>query len=234
MGVATTSATGQYYFSGFNNISKQPFYVGGLNLLPNHGYQIRIPNATSKSGGAEQAALIVGGKAYDPTVPLNGGATDGIIRDSNAIVAADGTTGLINITTGIKGANDHNLDAGFALLQPFLGNEVFEDVNNNGVYDAATDKLLQGVTVNLLDQTGAPIVGQTAVTDVNGKYLFANLAPGKYIVEIVTPAGYTSSTGNGTTKLLSAPGAYEAGVSDTSNQTDQCHTSSAYGKAFFY
>ncbi len=94
-----------------------------------------------------------------------------------------------------------------------LGDLVWNDLNNNGKVDGTETGIAQ-VAVKLLDKTGVTTLG-TATTDANGKYLFANLAPGEYVVEITAPAGYKSSTG----KNGAATGAYEPAV-DPDNDVD--------------
>ena len=71
-----------------------------------------------------------------------------------------------------------------------LGNEVFEDVNNNGLKED-DEKGVPGIMVRLLDGNRA-VVGY-AKTDADGRYVFSALIPGQYSVEIVLPQGYESS-----------------------------------------
>ena len=88
-----------------------------------------------------------------------------------------------------------------------VGELVWEDANNNGLFDN-TEKGVGNVSVRLfkakLDETnpnnpfyfpdGLPI--QTTKTNpLTGKYLFSNLVPGFYMVEIDSPTGYGSSVG---------------------------------------
>lgn len=100
-----------------------------------------------------------------------------------------------------------------------LGDLVWNDTNNNGKRDA-TETGLSGVTIRLYTDNNAdekPDGTALAVTvnDANGKYLFTNLSPGKYIVEATPPTGYRSSTGiNG-----SETGPYE-GNSPGDNDVD--------------
>jgi SdrD B-like domain/Secretion system C-terminal sorting domain len=100
-----------------------------------------------------------------------------------------------------------------------LGDLVWNDANNNGKKDA-TETGIAGVTLRLYadnnadekpDGTALAIM----INDANGKYLFTNLSPGKYIVEATPPTGYRSSTGiNG-----SETGPYE-GNSPGDNDVD--------------
>ncbi|PWS38718.1 hypothetical protein DFH01_05515 [Falsiroseomonas bella] len=74
-----------------------------------------------------------------------------------------------------------------ALLPASLGDYVFEDNNYNGIQDAG-DTPIEGVTVVLL-KDGVE-TGQADITDANGRYDFAGLAPGDYSVRFETPNGY--------------------------------------------
>ncbi len=90
--------------------------------------------------------------------------------------------------TGTYNAADFGF---FRVLPSSIGDTVFVDNNNNGVYDAG-DTPIPNVTVELY-RNGA--LFKTAVTDVNGKYLFDMLGPGDYTVKVVTtdpdiPTGY--------------------------------------------
>ncbi len=77
-----------------------------------------------------------------------------------------------------------------------LGDFVFADSNGNGLQDEG-EPGVPGVTVNLLDGAGNPVLGDdgqpiTATTDDNGEYIFEMLNPGQtYIVEFVAPEGST-------------------------------------------
>jgi len=73
------------------------------------------------------------------------------------------------------------------LLPAAISGRVYADLNNNGQLDA-DDVLLNGVTVYLLDASGARIGSTT--TNAAGKYAFTNLTPGVYGVEEVQPAAY--------------------------------------------
>ena len=109
-----------------------------------------------------------------------------------------------------------------------IGDLVWEDVNNNGLFDN-TEKGVGNVSVRLfkakLDQTnpnnpfyfpdGLPI--QTTKTDpLTGKYLFSNLVPGFYMVEIDAPTGYGSSVGVND----SLTGTYEPSLNANSDENN--------------
>lgn len=72
----------------------------------------------------------------------------------------------------------------------------FEDLNGNGVADPGEGSL-SGVTITLTGPDGST---QTAVSDFDGQFGFANLPPGTYSLSEAVPAGYyqTFPGGSGT------------------------------------
>jgi SdrD B-like domain/Secretion system C-terminal sorting domain len=103
---------------------------------------------------------------------------------------ATGKTGVITLNTG---DNLRDIDAGFVPNSPLkcaIGDKVWYDVNNDGI-QSANEAGVAGVTVNLLDGTGAVVA--TTKTDALGNYLFDNLDAGRYKVQFdaaTLPAGY--------------------------------------------
>ncbi|MEZ6127354.1 MAG: SdrD B-like domain-containing protein [Planctomycetaceae bacterium] len=95
--------------------------------------------------------------------------------------------------------------ANFANYIPMtLGGTVFNDANNDGVFQVGTEVPVNGVNVTLFQGDGVTQVGLTTQT-VGGDYSFTNLFPGDYIVRVDANnfAGggalenLMSSTGNG-------------------------------------
>ncbi|PZW48015.1 putative repeat protein (TIGR01451 family)/fimbrial isopeptide formation D2 family protein [Humitalea rosea] len=103
-------------------------------------------------------------------------------------------TGITGIVTLVAGQTDLTVDAGI-YLPVTIGDRAFVDVNANGIQDAG-DPGLSGVTVTLLDGSGMAIAGKTTTTDVNGDYLFEDLAPGSYGVQFTAPVGYVITPQN--------------------------------------
>ncbi len=71
-----------------------------------------------------------------------------------------------------------------------IGNFVWEDANYNGIQDAG-EKGVANVTVNLRNSAGTVVASTT--TDANGQYLFSNLNPASYSVQVVAPSGYLAT-----------------------------------------
>lgn len=96
-----------------------------------------------------------------------------------------------------------------------LGNLVFNDLNNNGAFDSATESGITGVAVSLYLDTdssgdftpGTDTFLSSTTTDGSGIYQFTGLFPGDYIVQLDqsnfdpgnTLAGFMTSTGNAPT-----------------------------------
>lgn len=149
--------------------------IGSIGNNQTANFEVAVPaGATVGSDLGVRFRLSTDAAAENPT----GAATDGEVEDY-----------LIQVE------NPANLS---------LGNLVWLDLDNDGIKDANEDGF-DGVTVNLYvdagnDGTpdGAAIATQTTMN--GGMYLFENLSPNNYIVEVIPPAGYNSSTGtDGTT-----------------------------------
>lgn len=128
-------------------------------------------------------------------------------------------------------------DPSHYITRPFsLGNRVWLDdgagggAPNDGVQNGA-EPGLGGVTVNLLDSSGAPVLGAnqqpiTTVTAGDGCYLFDNLRRGDYIVEIAAGnfnagqplADHISSSGNSVGGVAPSPNT-DIDLDDNGNDT---------------
>ena len=146
---------------------------------------------------------------YEFTTPnYNGGNTNtdaGDLQDDSDAIPA---TGLAHSVAISLGEAERDVDAGLYLPMS-LGNLVWEDFNNDGLYTLG-EQLFPGVELHLwtdLNNDGQPDIntGRVEVTDFFGRYLFDNLAPGNYVVQVIPSnfasggilQGYTTSTGNG-------------------------------------
>jgi hypothetical protein len=124
--------------------------------------------------------------------PSNMGADDN--KDSDPV---NGTITNVSVPDGVW---NYSFDAGFYPLMA-VGNRVFHDVNNNGTQAAAGEPGIAAITVYLYKDNNNDNVADgtsiaTTTTNATGNYLFSNLAPGNYIVGIMPPASYYSSTIN--------------------------------------
>jgi len=213
----TTDANGYYRFDG----------------LPAGDYSVIIPADNFTPGGASSA--LVGYWSSGTTINNNGTTSETTAPDADndlddddngtrqnagtfagAVVSSVVTLGPGTIEPTLEadlsptgqGAIDAraNMTVDFGFYRLELGNLVFEDVNNNGTFDAG-DVPLQGVRVQLFAADGVTEinVGPDGVlgtaddapggmfTDVSGNYLFSGLPQGDYIVRVTGPVGYTST-----------------------------------------
>ena len=129
---------------------------------------------------------------------------------SSPVTLGPGTsepTGETDLSPSGQGAADNlaNMTVDFGFYRAELGNLVFVDVNNNGMYDAG-DTLLAGATVQLYSSNGTEInvgpdgiLGTTddaaggVLTGAGGTYLFSGLPSGSYSVKVTPPLGYSST-----------------------------------------
>ncbi|MEP6986432.1 MAG: SdrD B-like domain-containing protein, partial [Chloroflexota bacterium] len=165
-----------------------------------------IPDQTSDASGAYSFTELRPGTyslAFS-TLPTNYtfaqrdiGANDAIDSDPNRF------TGLTITTVLSPGENDTSWDAGLVLAAS-LGDFVWIDVNANGQQDGG-EVGLAGVTVNLLDGSGAAVDNPntpavdtySATTGINGNYQFVGLPPNQtYKVQFVRPTNYVFTVSN--------------------------------------
>ena len=92
----------------------------------------------------------------------------------------------------------------FAEVTSSISGQVYLDLNNNGFRDA-NEQGLGGVLITLTgtETTSGKAVTRTTTTGVDGKYSFANLRAGTYVVEETQPIGVAdgqdrTGTGGGT------------------------------------
>ncbi len=183
VGTTTTNEKGDYQFNDDNT-------KGGI--LPGVRMSIRIGDLAGETQQKALAGLVpaLANARHDDLVDSDGVHGDGVVIDA--------------FTTGQPNTNDVTHDFGFTPTYQ-LGNLVFNDVNNNGVFDEkAGEKGIDGVTVLLYadsDHNGVPDGDPVAkqVTTQGGHYLFSGLTSSGYVVSVVTTDGpvqmMLSSTG---------------------------------------
>jgi protocatechuate 3,4-dioxygenase beta subunit len=117
------------------------------------------------------------------------------IRTPTFIVALGQQPTGANTETGFEAAADDSADSDGTLTIDFgftpnpvcVGNLVFRDTNNNGVFDAGIDQGLTGVKVQLYQAGQDPANEEPraqSVSQTNGYYLLCVSPPGDYFVHI--------------------------------------------------
>jgi hypothetical protein len=105
----------------------------------------------------------------------------------------------ITVPTVTSGMNNHTYDFGFIRPKVSVGNFVWIDSDADGIQDQG-EPGLAGAVLTLTNMSGNPVtnvLGQVVgsqTTTSNGAYLFENLPPGQYKVNITYPAGYQATT----------------------------------------
>ena len=161
-----------------------------VKLLDSTGNVVST-TATDANGNYLFSSLAPGDYAIQVTAPA-GYVVTGKDQGGNDATDSDidPTTGKTINTTLSAGETDLSWDAGIYKTAS-LGDKVWLDSNKNGVQDSG-EAGVSGVTVKLLDALGNVVA--TATTDASGNYLFSNLIPGSYAVQVVAPTGYTFTT----------------------------------------
>jgi protocatechuate 3,4-dioxygenase beta subunit len=189
--------------SGLAGVTATLFAADGVTKVTQDAYgNAIVPLVTAADGKYLFADLLPGRyvvkfaapAGYSPTITGGGTAA----TDSNGVIATS------VVLAG--GEQDLTLDSGFWQSPVSVGNYVWFDADHNGV-QGSTESGLAGVTATLFAADGVTKVTQDAygnaivplVTAADGKYLFADLLPGRYVVKFAAPAGYSPTiTGGGT------------------------------------
>ena len=150
---------------------------------------------------------------YLVTVSDTAGALAGMVKTTGAAGVNDNSQADPYLV--VLGNGETNLTADFGYTTGgmgggggvTIGDLVWRDMNGDGAYDAATEAGIPGVTLlltrdlngNGTADTGEPTFG-VLTTDANGIYLYTDLPPDKYVVDVTDEhhvlAFYTLTTGN--------------------------------------
>jgi protocatechuate 3,4-dioxygenase beta subunit len=194
LGTAVTNAQGQYYFS--SNLTEAAAGNGdhlGGGLTAGQSYKIRLDRPEDyAAGGPLSGYQLTQATATSPATSLDTSV------DSNATTVSNYPE--IAVAAVFVGVNNHTYDVGFVQAPKVsVGNFVWIDSDADGIQDQG-EPGLAGAILTLTNMSGNPVtnvLGQVVgsqTTASNGAYLFENLPPGQYKVNITYPAGYQATT----------------------------------------
>jgi len=161
-------------------------YNPGTDGQPGGGDDVLIATTTTDANGNYLFTGVTAGSYYvqvnASTLPAGLTASPGT-SNPTATFAVTGGNAYLDKDFGYKNASAANA---------IIGDFVWSDYNQNGIQDPG-EPGVAGVAVTLKGSGGDTVA--TTTTGPDGRYLFANVAPGQYRVEITLPSGYLLTSG---------------------------------------
>ncbi|MFI3156731.1 MAG: SdrD B-like domain-containing protein [Methylococcaceae bacterium] len=189
----TASVSGFVYLDADNNGVKDALEAGlmGVGITLTGTDSLGNPIAFSATTNADGSYLFdqLGSGVYQ----LNETQPDYIDgKDSAGSLGGIVSNDQISAITVKAGEHSSNNNFGEQRAAS-LGDKVWNDSNANGIQDPG-EQGIAGVSVKLLTAAGA--VQSTATTDSQGNYLFNQLAPGTYALQVTAPNNYRFTGSN--------------------------------------
>ena len=179
----TVALTGTDHLGNSVNLSTTTLLDGSYSFAGLRPGNYIVTRATTPPGYLDGKETV--GATSGPSAPAYGGIVN---------VAADSVT--INAIAIPMGNNSVGTGYNFGLIVPnSLAGTVYNDLNNNGVWNSGTDRGIANVIVTLTgtDDRGNS-VNTPAASATDGSYSFPSLRPGTYTITETQPDGYTDST----------------------------------------
>ncbi|HYF35769.1 MAG TPA: putative Ig domain-containing protein, partial [Prosthecobacter sp.] len=189
---------------GVGGVAVQLYSSG--NDIAGDGDDVLIGTTATSAAGVYNFTSLAAGKYVvkvtpRPSLPVTGGTPvtldNGVNNDNNGSQPGGPGTALYSpvitlafgtepITDGDSNTDtDLSIDFGlFSGLQ--VGNQIWADTNNDGIFQSASESGISGVTVELLDGATDEVLA-TTVTNGAGLYSFTTFGAGTYRVRIPTP-----------------------------------------------
>ncbi|MGI9455525.1 MAG: SdrD B-like domain-containing protein [Aeoliella sp.] len=184
--------------------------------------------------GEDEEEIVVPFSAFTENVSGGGVDFDSVTAIEMELDFRDPSTSGLDARVELVGVAGNTVkNANFAVFNRMsLGDRVFADIDNNGIFDpgevgiANVDLMLYEDTDGSGDfNVNDDLPMGTATTDPNGFYLFENLLPGEYIVQVMQTEfgvgqplnGLISSTGNDISSMAPDPDAPGDGAVDLNN-----------------
>ncbi|MCB0044461.1 MAG: hypothetical protein KDD92_03430 [Caldilineaceae bacterium] len=205
-----TGSDGLYYF---DNLATGDYII---DVMPPSGYAPTVYEADPNTDVASDSN----------GVPLGGGSNS--VRSGIITLTNDGEPIEVGGFAGddqddLFDDNNGNMTVDFGFYKPAaVGNFIWLDENSDGLQDEG-ETGIANVVVQLKDSSGTVIA--TTVTDSEGGYLFADLPPGNYFVDVdesSLPAGMSQTT---VTNNSDSDG---DGVADDADFGNKNHSGSGY------
>ena len=177
--------------------------IAGATVQLKDANGVVVQTTTTDANGAYGFNVAAGTYSVNIVAPAGYTATtkDANANGSDAADSDIGANGQTDQFTVGAGVTNLTIDGGFYKAAE-IGNFIWYDKNANGLQDAG-EAGVAGVTVELrtngVDGVDGGSVLQTTVTDANGKYLFSNLRPGDYHIDVqenTLPAGFVFTRSN--------------------------------------
>jgi hypothetical protein len=166
-----------------------------VQLIPDDTSMATVTTDTDSSGRYRFSDVAVGTYTIQVVSPGSTFTLQNATTESSRDSDADASGAIpLTVTAGLFVAD---LDIGIVpagVQTPVrIGSRVWDDLNHNGIQDRG-ELGISGVTVNLYRSGATPVA--TTTTGPNGRYVFANRAPGTYSVEAIAPAGWSFTSSN--------------------------------------
>ncbi len=182
-------------------------YDAGPDGVFGGGDDFLIETTQTGSDGSYMFTNLVGSNYYvqveESSLPSGLTLSSGTVNPQSVFTLANNSS---NFEQDFPYTNDSSSDA-------IVGDLVWSDADADGVRDPG-EPGISGVTLDLIDAATNMVVA-TTTTGADGQYLFTNVAPGEYVVQVTDTAseltGYTLTTGPQSNSSPSDPFAVEAG-----------------------
>jgi len=191
---------------GLSNVSVS-LYDAGPNGVFGGGDDFLIGTTQTGSDGSYLFSHLVGSNYYvevdETTLPSGLELSTGSTNPLPVFTLADNS---VNLVQDFPYTNDSSDNA-------IIGDLVWSDANNNGIRDPG-EAGISGVTLDLIN-TATNMTVSTTTTGADGQYLFTNVPPGEYTVEVTDSGneltGYSLTSGPQSNPSPSEPFEVEAG-----------------------
>lgn len=197
-------------YTGKSTVTNANGIYGFFDLNSSTSYQVCVDIPTGYRGSNGSGDLTPG--QDDTTAPDPNNYLD---NDDNGRISSPAgrlCSGYIDLSGQIN--SNGRVDFGLYVPGYTVGNHVFIDANNSGVYEAG-EQGLANTPVHLRNNNAD--TGKSTVTNANGIYSFFDLsASDSYQVCVDIPTGYRGSNGSGSL----APGQDDTTAPDPNNYVD--------------